>query len=752
MCTTLLLTLSVLGAEKPSVATDEIINTVKILEIANGDENGNMNFNKNVTRAEFIKMAVSCSVNKDRAKNNFVSYSLFPDVKSTYWAAGYISIAIQNGLVNGYLDGTFKPANYVTLEEAATIALRLLGYTSDDFKGSYPSSQLEKYYELDLDENLSAKQGQKLSREECMILLYNTLCAKTKSGSIYCTSLGYQTDSNQKIDYSALLEKTLDGPAILSNGQSIEDCLEFAANSQTAFYLNNYPSNKSEIKSGDVVYCSDKINVVFAFRKTASGVVSSFSSDGTVSLAGSKSFKVKTSKAKNKLSIGGEFNGENAFVTLILGLNDEVVDITDGNIFDVGKNDNDSSYSDIVSSTIKGPYIVTSEGKADMLTIDVNTAKLLYQNKEIKVSELLPYDVYYFSNILKTVWIYRNAISGTIEETAPSVAPTSVTLSGKTYQIESSQASYDLSSFGKFGVGDKVTLLLGMDNKVCGVTSTDVLSKIYYGVVTGRGSKEFTESDGTKYTSDYITVTDLDCNIYTYEHSTRGLGVGDIVRVSVGETVKLTEQVTSFGRADYAKIVNAINNKNFSDNCRIIEIKDSNVKKVYTSRFEGAKLDLEAFLYSSYILYYNTDNEGNLTELVLNNYTGDLLEYGVVTNSGTSQITYMTSNSKKTASNQAVTCPIGPCAIYTDNGSLSSIKPLTGVVEEVDLITKSAVYDTRDKEYFLSDNVKVFFYSAGTYKYITLDDAIAGNYTYKAYFDKAPEKGGRIRVIIASNA
>ena len=439
-------------------------------------------------------------------------------------------------------------------------------------------------------------------------------------------------------------------------------------------------------------------------------------------------------------------------MTVILGKNDEVIDILDGNITEIGKSDNDSSYSEIVSTSLKGPYIITSDGKADNLTIELEKSQIYYLNELITASDIQPYDVYYFSPILKTVWIYRDSASGTIESITPAAAPTSVTMSGKAYSIESSQASYDLSSFGSFGIGDKATFLLGMDGKVAGVVSVDVISKIYYGVVTDRGSKEFTEKDGKAYTADYVTVTDLNCNSYTYEHSKRNLGIGDIVRVSVGETVKITEQSSDIGRSGIASVVNALNNKKFADDCKIIEIYGSTVKKVFTSRFDGASFGIDSFLYSSSILYYNLDDEGNLSELILDNFTGDLLEYGIVTSSASGQITYMTSSTKKTAVVSGLGCSEGAAVIYSDNGAVSSFKNLTGYVENLDFITKKAVYDTKDKEYLLSENVKIFHCYANSYKLRTLEEAIAGNYEYVAYYDKTPENAGRIRVIIATNA
>ena len=53
-------------------------------------------------------------------------------------------------------------------------------------------------------------------------------------------------------------------------------------------------------------------------------------------------------------------------------------------------------------------------------------------------------------------------------------------------------------------------------------------------------------------------------------------------------------------------------------------------------------------------------------------------------------------------------------------------------------------------EYKLSDEV-VVYEDRGilTYNKISLNDAINGDYTYTAYYDKEESNGGRIRVIIA---
>ena len=60
-------------SDTPSNANNEIINTIKLLEIANGDQNGNMNFDKEVTRAEFVKMHQKASRLLPTSNSTFLS-------------------------------------------------------------------------------------------------------------------------------------------------------------------------------------------------------------------------------------------------------------------------------------------------------------------------------------------------------------------------------------------------------------------------------------------------------------------------------------------------------------------------------------------------------------------------------------------------------------------------------------------------------------------------------------------------------
>mgnify|MGYP002238991443 CR=1 FL=1 len=92
--------------------------------------------------------------------------------------------------MNGYTDGSFRPDNTVTLEEACAAVLKLLSYKTTDLTGSFPQAQLNKAQQIGLRDQLTCTQGQAMTYEQSTLLLYNALRANTASGSAYGSSLG----------------------------------------------------------------------------------------------------------------------------------------------------------------------------------------------------------------------------------------------------------------------------------------------------------------------------------------------------------------------------------------------------------------------------------------------------------------------------------------------------------------------------------------------------------------------------------
>ena len=176
--------------------------------------------NAAVTRGAFARMLTSYSTYRESVSSQGAVGTLYTDLPGSSAWAPYVRIAVQQGWMNGYTDGTFRPDNTVTLEEACTAALKLLGYKMTDLNGVFPTAQLNKAQELGLRNQLNRSQSEAMNYEDCALLLYNTLTANTASGSAYGTSLGF-TVSNGQVDTSTVLLSSLKGPFVASEGTQL---------------------------------------------------------------------------------------------------------------------------------------------------------------------------------------------------------------------------------------------------------------------------------------------------------------------------------------------------------------------------------------------------------------------------------------------------------------------------------------------------------------------------------------------------
>lgn len=322
LCAALCLVLPLGTGALAAQSTDTALETVKVLGIMVGDENGNMNLSSPVTRAEFVKMMTAASAYQDTVGSGYGS-SLFKDVKSSHWAGEYIRLGVEQGWFNGYVDGTFRPDSSITLEEGCTALLRLLGYDSGSLAGSFPTAQLSKSSAIGLLDDLAAVQGQVLTRQDCVTLFYNLLTTQTSSGSVYGATLGY-TITNGEVDYSALVAADTKGPYVASSG-SLE--LPFRTDN-VAVYRNGSASDLSAAKQYDVYYYNANLRTVWLYSSRVTGTLTAVSPNraapSSVTVAG-VSYDIGTSAAYKLSSQGGFADGDT--VTLLLGMNGEVVDV-----------------------------------------------------------------------------------------------------------------------------------------------------------------------------------------------------------------------------------------------------------------------------------------------------------------------------------------------------------------------------------------------------------------------------------------
>mgnify|MGYP001148646150 CR=1 FL=1 len=387
---------SLLVSPASAVGGDSAVQMVQALGILDGTD-----LESPVTRAEFSKMLVAASSYKDSVSSEGSGYSLFRDVKSSYWASEYIRCAVSEGWMTGYTDGTFRPDETVKLEEACAAVLKLLGYDTSALAGSFPSAQLSKAAALGLRDGISLKQGGTMARRDCAALFSNLMTAKTSGGQIYAETLGY-TVTNGEVDYTALTLENLSGPYVAENSST---SLPFQP---ATVYRNGEISSSAVLNQYDVYYYDQGSSTLWIYTDRVSGKITELSPSAT----SPTSVTVAGAAATYKLSaLGGGKAG--TIVTLLLGMDGSVVDVLTGTSVE-------AVYYGMVESSEK---VVAEDGNAAVQTnVTVlctdGTAKTFAVDKamDYKAGRLVSVNVSEGSVTIKT--LTEKHTSGKVNSTA----------------------------------------------------------------------------------------------------------------------------------------------------------------------------------------------------------------------------------------------------------------------------------------------------------------------------------------------
>ena len=430
-----------------------------------------------LTRGALTKLMVAFSAYRESAKTQGSTGTLFSDVGSGSAYAPYVRIAVQQGWISGYTDGSFRPDNAVTLEEACTAVLKLLGYDVTTLSGTFPAAQLNKANELGLRDNLTKTQGEGMTLEDGAVLLYNALTATTAEGNVYASSLGF-TVNNGVVDVSSILLSNVKGPFVAGLGTQL-------------------------------------------------------------------------------------------------------------------------------------PFAPTAVYRNDTVTTDAT---------------LNAYDVYYYNETAQTVWIYTRKAAGRITAVSPSAnAPTSVTVAGTEYTIASSSVAAQLSALNGGGVGQVVTLLLGMNDEAVSVLTGDAANEVFYGVVQTT-SRSLVENSGP----DVQQTVAVACT----DGVTRSVNVDKQFNYPAGKLVAITvdengENIQSLETKSTSGTVNAegtaLGNTALASNVEILDTTSEGLAgAVRPSRLSGVTLS------GTDVKYYTTNEKGEIDRLILSDVTGDLWEYAAL--------------------------------------------------------------------------------------------------------------------------
>jgi len=149
-----------------------ILNSLKIMV---GDDNGKFNPDDTITRAEVTAVIVRMT-GLEAAANGAKGATAFTDVAADHWATGYINLAYQSGIINGYGDGTFGPSDPVTHEQAIKMIVAALGYTPKALNnGGYPSGYLVIASQKGVTTGVSGSAGEPAKRSAVARAVFNAL-------------------------------------------------------------------------------------------------------------------------------------------------------------------------------------------------------------------------------------------------------------------------------------------------------------------------------------------------------------------------------------------------------------------------------------------------------------------------------------------------------------------------------------------------------------------------------------------------
>lgn len=135
--------------------------------IIQGDGTGDLQLEAPVTRAEFARMlAVALKLTETGEME-------FNDLPKSHWAYGEIGKAVKAGIMNGFEDGTIRPEDRITYEQAVKMVVSVFGTNSPGMV--YPADYLAAAIASGAVDQVEALTGEELTRGDAVQLVYNAL-------------------------------------------------------------------------------------------------------------------------------------------------------------------------------------------------------------------------------------------------------------------------------------------------------------------------------------------------------------------------------------------------------------------------------------------------------------------------------------------------------------------------------------------------------------------------------------------------
>ena len=477
------------------------VESLRLLGVLDGYGDGTFRPNTVLTRAQFCKMAVY-AMNGSEELGRYRTVTVFPDVKPSHWAAPYINMASKGkDIIAGYADGRFHPDRTVTVGQATTILLRMLGYKDEDVGGVWPDSYMAEAATIGLTDGVSSGGNAGLTRGQAARLFLNLLRSPTKeSGASFASTLGQEVEgvllSSDTEGGEGRLQLSNGTTYILADGKASNGMLNgmkgtLIVDSKSGRAMTFVPDNIGTSRT--VVMASAKATEM----TDTSGATYAMKSDTQVFQNGTAS---SWSEAYTWLAAG-------VSVTLYLDAAGNVDYVFVGG-----------------GGTSSAAVIVYENGSTagfDSLTGGTTGYTIYKDGVRATASDMRKYDVATYSAVTNSIRVCDTRITGYYEDCSPNPEePTKITVLGHEFNVLPSA----MQTISKFRPGSQITLLLTEDNQVAGA-------------VEAVGSTAAGNALGIAEVSSGSATVDLLCGIQV--KGSVDLSQGDVERLN-GQLVRVS--------------------------------------------------------------------------------------------------------------------------------------------------------------------------------------------------------------------
>lgn len=748
LCLAFLFAITPASASFTDITDSKLSQTVSVLDalgIMQGVGGNRFDPNSALTRAQFCKLAVTALGVSDVSA--YGSYTIFPDVKSSHWAAQYINAAVRHpdlkeySIIRGYADGTFGPDKTVNFGEVCTMLLRMLGYTEADIGPFWPADYIARAQSLGLTENVSLTNATAaVKRGYAATLLLNTLGTELKG-------------DNSGMLLNKISSSTIENCILLATSETDSSL----APNEAIFYengsLNESPRKTAGTLDKSLIGVYGTIVIGKEGDKVAVGVVPNNNKI--------ESYTV-TSAAADSISTSTQTLRPNRDTDLYVA-REKKLDKFSNMWAGIQHGDTLTLYYDEYGALQLMAVLPSATSSSDTsfvygLATSVNIPEgyqIIKNGAVIDRSRIKKYDVVTLDPANRQAVVSDAKISGCYTKGEPSFAyPQTVELfGGQSYSISDRAAA----SFEDIKLKDYITLLFSEAGDVIAAYPKNMVSADMQGIVTA--------VDGKKVT--VVLTNGLTLHIQAEAESLDEL-MGRLVSVgqsSNGSAYLTKRALTGRVSGNWSIADGKIGNSVVSPKVRIYE---EVAPGAPLSAIAQSDIDL-ASVSSSQIRYTVIDNAGTVTNIILGDVTGDSWIYGIGSGSSRGEddnkeyyagIKYWDGSKTVSEEYRVDTLPgglngsaIGIPKGYKNGSSAVNRSFSTLPLKLVDTVSISA-FDgatgvrTRDGYYNLTDDIGV--YVSDRREFISLQNAKANYTNFRLYANKNAEDGGKIRMIIAS--